>query len=178
MFVFRWIFPPLLLAGWGVAASAAPLTFGAALDLAEQQSPALAANAAQLSAAQSASIPAGALPDPKLVAGLENYPVTGPERGQLYVDFMTMQKVGVMQDVPSAAKRHAREEVARASVAVVEVARRIERLKVRSDTALAWIQVYYLERKLSLFDELDQENRLLADAVRAQVGRGRGTVAD
>ncbi|MDE1988859.1 MAG: TolC family protein [Betaproteobacteria bacterium] len=177
MCVFRWIFL-VLLAGWGPFALAGPLTFGAALDLAEQQSPALAASSAQLAAAQSAAVPAGSLPDPKVVAGIDNYPISGPERGQLNADPMTMQRVGFMQDVPNAAKRRAREDVAQARVAVAAAERETLRVKVRREAALAWLSVYYLQRRLALFDSLDRENRLLDDAVRARVASGRGPVSD
>jgi outer membrane protein TolC len=160
------------------SAHAAPLSFNAALDLAERQSPSLAANAAQIDAAQSAAIPAGALPDPKLFIGVDNLPVTGADRGQLNRDFMTMQKIGVMQDIPNADKRKAREEVAEAGIGVAAAQRKITRTKLRRDAAIAWLNVYYVERKFALFDELDQENKTLSAAVKAQIGSGRGPVAD
>lgn len=165
------------MTGWSMA-SADTLGFKEALNLAEQQSPSLAANTARINAAQSTAVAAGALPDPKLVTGLDNYPVTGSERGQLYADFMTMQRVGLMQDVPNAIKRQARKEVAQADILLAQAERKIIRLKVRQETALAWLNVYYLERKTSLFDQLDQENHLLDLAVRAQVASGHGTPAD
>jgi outer membrane protein, heavy metal efflux system len=169
---------PVLLAGLSGLIQAAPISFNAALDLAEQQSPSLAANAAQIGAAQSAAIPAGALPDPKIFAGIDNFPVSGVDRGRLNADSMTMQKIGVMQEFPNSAKRQARVEVAGAAVEVAAAQRQVERLKVRRSAALAWINRYYLERKVSLFDELDRENQILADAVRAQIATSRAQVAD
>ncbi|WP_406851409.1 TolC family protein [Herbaspirillum huttiense] len=159
-------------------AHAAPLSFSAALDIAERQSPSLASSRAQIAAAQSSAIPAGALPDPKIFAGIDNYPVSGPDRGRLNADSMTMQKIGVMQDFPNAAKRQARVAVAEASIETAEAQRQVERLKLRRATALAWLNRYFLERKISLFDDLDKENLLLADAVRAQITSGRTQVAD
>jgi outer membrane protein TolC len=158
-------------------AHAAPLSFNAALDIAERQSN-LASNRAQIAAAQSSAIPAGALPDPKIFAGIDNYPVSGPDRGRLNADSMTMQKIGVMQDFPNAAKRQARVAVAEASIETAQAQRQVERLKLRRATALAWLNRYFLERKISLFDDLDKENLLLADAVRAQIASGRTQVAD
>jgi outer membrane protein, heavy metal efflux system len=169
---------PALLAGLSGLVQAAPISFNAALDLAEQQSPSLAANAAQIGAAQSAAIPAGALPDPKIFAGIDNFPVSGVDRGRLNADSMTMQKIGVMQEFPNSAKRQARVEVAGANVDLAAAQRQVERLKVRRSAALAWINRYYLERKAALFDELDRENQILADAVRAQIAAGRAQVAD
>ncbi|WP_231602474.1 TolC family protein [Herbaspirillum chlorophenolicum] len=167
-----------LLAGMSGLAQAGPLSFNAALDIAERQSPNLASNRAQIQAAQSAAIPAGALPDPKIFAGIDNYPVSGPDRGQLNGDSMTMQKIGVMQEFPNAAKRQARVAVAEASIETAEAQRQVERLKLRRATALAWLNRYYLERKVSLFASLDKENLLWADAVRAQVASGRTQIAD
>lgn len=166
------------LAGLAGLVQAAPLSFNTALDLAERQSPNLVANAAQIRAAQAAAIPAGALPDPKLFAGIDNYPVSGMDAWRLKRDFMTMQKIGVMQEFPNAAKRRAREDVAAAGVDVAEGRRRIERQKLRREAALAWLNRYYLERQVALFDELARESEVLAEAVKAQLAAGRGQLAD
>lgn len=176
----RWInlFQTLLLAGFVSLDQAAPLSFNTALDIAEHQSPGIASNEALIRATQSAVIPASALPDPKLVAGVDNYPVSGTEAGRFTSDPMTMQRFGVMQEVPNANKRQARNEVALANVEVAEAQRRVARLKVRREAAVAWINRYYLERKLSLFDELARENQMLADVIKAQTASGRGPVAD
>jgi len=159
-------------------APAAPLTFSAALDLAERQSPRLAAQSARIDAAQAAAVPAAALPDPKLVVGVENLPISGPDRGSLTQDFMTMQKVGVMQDVPNAAKRQARKDVAHAAVESESAKQRLARLIVRREAAKAWVHRFYLEKRLALFDELSRENRLLAATVNAQLAGGNAMAAD
>jgi len=168
----------LLLAALPPFTHADALTFGRALDLAERQSPLMQANAASINAAQHETVSAGRLPDPKLVFGVDNYPVSGPMKGSLEGDFMTMQKVGVMQDIPNSAKRQAQREQASANVATAEAQRRVVRLKVRVATAQAWLNCYYLERKLSVFDQLARENTTLASAIRAQVAAGRSEAVD
>lgn len=168
----------LALAGLSAAVPAAPLSFQAALAAAERNAPQLVAQNASIDAAHAAAIPAGALPDPKLFVGVDNLPTSGADRWRLNRDFMTMQKIGVMQDVPNAAKRQARIEMADANVALNEAQRRLVRLTVQRETALAWLNRYYLERKLALFDELDSENHLLADSVRAQLASSRGMPSD
>jgi cobalt-zinc-cadmium efflux system outer membrane protein len=175
--LFR-IFRACAIAAISATAHAAPLSFKAALDIAERQSPALAANTAQINAARSAAIPAGALPDPKLFVGVDNLPVSGEDRGRLNRDFMTMQKIGIVQDVPNADKRRAREAVAEANIDVVAAQRKIARAQLRRDTAIAWLGVYYVERKSALLDELDRENKTLAAAVTAQTGSGRSPAVD
>ncbi|MCM2331427.1 Outer membrane protein TolC [Geopseudomonas sagittaria] len=157
---------------------AAPLTLVEALRLAEYNAPSLAAEQAKLQAASSAAIPAGELPDPQLRLGIQNYPVGGPDRWSIDRDFMTMQMVGVMQEVPNRAKRQARVEVAEAAVERAAADGTVERLNVRLATALAWIDRLAVERQMVLFAEFIRENRLLAAAVQAQIAGGRGQTAD
>ncbi|WP_085708362.1 MULTISPECIES: TolC family protein [unclassified Pseudomonas] len=175
--------------GWpfaaGLAASvlawpgfAAALTLDEALRLAETNAPSLNAQDAKIQAASSTAIPAGELPDPKLVLGVQNYPVGGPDRYSLDKDFMTMQMVGWRQDMPNGDKRKARIEVAEAGVERAAAERRVERLKVRQATALAWIGSYSVERKQALLQDFYKENRLLSDTVRAQIAGGRAQPAD
>lgn len=169
---------PFCLAGMAGLVHAAPLTFDAALAQAERQYPSLIAQHAQLDAAQAAAVPAGALPDPKLLFGVENFPVSGPMRGSLTGDFMTAQKVGVIQEFPSGAKRRARVESAGADIELAEAQNQLAQLTLRRDVALAWLNRYTLERKLAVFDELTQENRLFATAVRSQIASGRAQAVD
>jgi outer membrane protein TolC len=157
---------------------AAALTLDEALQLAENNAPSLTAQDAKIQAASSAAIPAGELPDPKLLLGVQNYPIGGPDRWSIDQDFMTMRMVGVSQEMPNSAKRKARIEVADAAIDRAAAERRVERLKVRQATALAWINSYSVERKDTLFQDFYKENRLLADTVRAQIAGGRAQPAD
>ncbi|OCW24174.1 TolC family protein [Pseudomonas aylmerensis] len=161
---------------WPLLASA--LTLDDALRLAQTTAPSLAAESAKLQAATQAAIPAGELPDPKLVVGLQNFPIGGPDRGTLYGDDMTEQMVGIQQQVPSRDKRKARVELADATVARTAAEGRVERLNVRQATAQAWIRAYAVERKDALFQDFYRQNRLLQDSVRAQLAGGRGQPSD
>ncbi|EPA94871.1 CzcC family heavy metal RND efflux outer membrane protein [Pseudomonas sp. G5(2012)] len=157
---------------------AAALTLDEALQLAENNAPSLTAQDAKIQAVSNAAIPAGELPDPKLLLGVQNYPIGGPDRWSIDQDFMTMQMVGVSQEMPNSAKRKARIEVADAAIDRAAAERRVERLKVRQATALAWINSYSVERKDALFQGFYKENRLLVDTVRAQIAGGRAQPAD
>lgn len=168
----------LTLCALAVPGLAAALTLDEALRLAEHEAPSLVAQAANREAAGQAAIPAGELPDPKLLLGLQNVPIEGDERGSLTRDFMTMQMVGVMQEVPNRAKRRARVEAAQAAVDSADALERIERLKVRRETALAWVDGFAVEQKLHLFQGLYDENRLLDKAIQARLAGGRGQAAD
>jgi cobalt-zinc-cadmium efflux system outer membrane protein len=160
------------------AACADPLTFETALELAGQRAPDIVAEAANVQAARAAWSASGTLPDPKLLLGVENLPATGANAGSFTRDFMTMRRVGVMQDVPNAAKRRAEIAAAAASVTQAETQQRVTVLTVRQETALAWLDRYYLERRLELLDAVDRDNRLLIRSVQARFAAGRGDARD
>ena len=157
---------------------AVALTLDEALRLAENNAPSLEAQTAKLQAATNAAIPAGELPDPKLLLGVQNYPVGGPERWSFDQDFMTMQMVGVMQEVPNRNKREARVEIAEAAVDRAAAEGRVERLNVRLAVATAWISSYSVKRKEKLLQNFHIENRLLAETIRVQIADGRAQPAD
>lgn len=154
------------------------LTFDEALRLAATQSPAIEARAREAEAADSLHIPAGELPDPKLVLGIDNFPVSGPSRFDPGNEFMSMARVGVMQDVPNKAKRKARTEAALAQAEVARDEARIVRQTAVRETALAWLSRETAERQLAFSDALLEENKLLAASVRAGLAGGKGGVTD
>lgn len=169
-----------LALSWGLThlAHAVPLTFAAALNLAEQHAPDLVAQATRVDATRAAQAAADALPDPKAFVGIDNFPLTGPDSGSLTADFMTMQKFGVMQEVPSAAKRLARKQEAQAKVNRDNAQLELDRRVVRQKAAEAWIKQYYVEKRLALLPLLEEENRLFAGVIRAQVAAGKASAAD
>lgn len=169
-----------LALAWGLTslAQAAPLTYSAALDIAKQHTPTLIAQAARIEASRAAVLPADELPDPKAFVGIDNFPISGPDAGSLTADFMTMQKLGVMQDVPNAAKRHARKQAAVALSEQDSVQLHLARRRVLRETASAWIYRYYVEKRFALLDEWEQENRLFEDVIQAQVAGGKAMPAD
>ncbi|MFZ5533499.1 MAG: TolC family protein [Pseudomonadota bacterium] len=167
-----------LLAGCAGLAGAEPLSFARTLELAVSETPALRADAAQLDAARHGVLPAGQLPDPKLVLGLDNLPINGPDRYRVGEDFMTMRRVGLMQEFPNRAKRQARVAVAQGEAAVAAAQIAITRQQVRQQAALAWIARHTVERQLARIDALRAENRLLDAGVRARIAGGGGTAAD
>ncbi len=160
------------------AADTASLSFEQALAEAESAAPTLAAAGARDAAARHAAIAAGELPDPKLVMGLDNLPVSGDDNWSLSRDFMTMQRVGVSQDLPNAGKRRARVDQADAAIADAELSTRIERLTVRRDTALAWLAAYFSAARLTLQATLVQENSLLEQTLAARYAAGSASSAE
>lgn len=166
----------MLLAGFCSVSQA--LTFDEALRLALMQAPQLKVRAENLASAQASRIPAAELPDPKLVLGVDNLPINGPDRFSVSRDFMTMRRVGIMQDIPNSAKREARQAVADGQADVAHAEIEVERLSVLREVAMAWIARNTAEQQLAKIDALFAENSLFDAAVRAQLSGGRGLATD
>lgn len=154
------------------------LTLPQALDIAVSRAPQVAARQAAADGAAAAQVSAGQLPDPRLIVGLDNVPVTGSDPFNLTSDSMTMGKVGWMQDMPNAAKRKARTEVAQAVTARERALLAADRQLVKRETALAWLSRYFAEKRLALFGGLEHENRVLQDTINARIAAGRALPAD
>jgi outer membrane protein TolC len=155
-----------------------PLSLDAAVRLAETESPAIDARKAAVSSAESAIAPAGALPDPQLVAGIDNLPVTTDDAFNVTRDFMTMRKVGVMQAFPQREKRRSRTERAQAVEQREQALLTTERLSVREAAARAWVARATAERRLYLLQALQPRAEAQVAAATAALSSGRASVAD
>ena len=161
-----------LLAVLAKAAYAAPLTYSAALKLADVSAPVLQARAADVRAARSSAIAAGRLPDPKLALGVEGFPVSGLYAGRPSADDFTDVRVGVMQDVPNGAKRRSARERAAADIGAAQTSQVAQAREVRLNTAMAWIDLFYAERRLAALDDIDKALAPLRDAAPSQLASG------
>ncbi len=162
--------------GFAPTAHAQDLSFSDALQRAATDGPTIVARSAALEAATRGIGPAGALPDPELVLAIENVPVTGADRYRLDRDEMTMQRVGIMQEMPSFAELGARRAMARAEAERAGAGLELGRLEARIGAAQAWIGLYYAERRVALLGRLAQEAHASAEAARARLGAGAGSV--
>lgn len=168
----RWLPPLVVGAAAAVSAHAEPLTFDQALARAATSAPSLQASDLEVDAARSSARAAGALPDPKLTFGVENFPVTGPSAGRFGSEDMTMARLGVMQEVPNRAKRRALSDRASAEIDAAMARNRVERREARLAAALAWIDLYYAKSRLAALDEIEQALEPLLDATPSAVASG------
>ena len=166
-----------LLLGLPLAASAG-LSFDETTRLAREQAPSLLAQRSALAGAQALKPAAGTLPDPRLIVGVDNLPVSGADKFSLSRDFMTMQRIGLMQEVPNSAKREARAAGADARVQRETALLSAAQLSVQRDAALSWLAVYFAERRVARLDELERENRLLSDTLDARIASGQAMPAE
>lgn len=164
--------PGLLAVVLATSAQAEPLTFDQALARASANAPSLQAAGLQVEAARAASHAAGALPDPQLKLGVDNYPISGPMAGRFGADQMTMATVGVMQEVPNGARRRAEVSAAQAEIGSAQAEAQIAGRDVRLGTALAWIDLYYAQQRLAALDEVLRNLQPLWDAAPSGVASG------
>ena len=154
------------------------LSFQEAIRLASEQSPQMAAQRSAITAAEQAAVSARQLPDPKGIVGIDNLPVTTSEAWSLTQDFMTMRKIGVMQDFPGAGKRELKGKVAERVTAREQAMLVDVQATLRRDVASAWVDRYFAERMGAVVDQQMAEVQLQIDAMRAGLKTGKTQPAD
>jgi outer membrane protein TolC len=160
------------------AAEGGPLSLAEALKIGEDASPRLAAQGAALAAASELVPRAGEMPDPKLRFGIDNLPVSGPDRFQYNTDSMTMRRIGVMQEIPNGEKRKLRESRASRERDVEAANLTAQRAAVHREVALAWLELYYAQQSRGPIADLANELQLQLDTVSAAIASGRQTTGD
>lgn len=155
-----------------------PLTLVQAQQLALERSRQLPAKDYAATASREMAVAAGQLPDPVLKLGVENLPVNGPDRFSLTRDFMTMRRIGVMQEFTRADKRQGRatryEREAEKSIAEKTLAS----AAIERETALAWLGRYYAQAMAAVIAEQGAQAKLEIQAAEGAYRAGRGNQAD
>jgi len=166
------------LSSFASLAADIPLTLGQAQQLAVARSRQLTAQDLAVTASREMAVAAGQLPDPVLKAGIDNLPVSGPDRGSLNSDFMTMRRIGIMQELTSGDKRQLR-AVRYDSVANKSMAEKANTIAaIQRDTAIAWLDRYYVERMAAIVAEQANQAKLEIEAAESSYRAGRGSQAD
>ncbi len=159
-------------------AQAASLSLTQAQRLAASDAPQLNAQSAALRAMQQSAISADQQADPKLILGVDNLPVDTSDRFNLTRDFMTMRKIGFMQEFTRSEKLKLRGERAESEVRKEAAVLALVEVNLNRDVALAWIDRYFAERQLDLLKEMARESELQVSAATATLAGGRGQASD
>src|SRR4051812_36549778 len=156
----------------------ATLTLADAQRLAVQRSRQVAAQDSVAEASRQMALAAGELPDPVLKVGIDNVPAEGGDRFSVARDFMTMRRIGLMQELPRSEKRALRREryereldrsAAEKSAAVAAVQR---------DTAVAFFERHYAEAMADVLGEQLRTARAEIESAEAGYRAGKGAQAD
>ncbi len=162
------------------AQESAPRVGGHAADLdsliarALTVSPVIRAANARREAARDRVNPAGARPDPMLMAGVQNFPVSDPG----FTDFMTMKMIGVSQTIPYPGKLSLRRQAAALDVAASDAAREVVRREVVRDVRHAYYDLAFLGRALEVAERSQKVLTGLVAVTEARYASGRATQAD
>lgn len=161
-----------------LAAPAFALTYAEAQVLAEQSSSALHAQRAALAGSVAAQGAAAALPDPRLSVGVENLPISGPDRFSPSRDFMTMQRIALMQEVPNRAKREARSQGAQARAERERALLVLTNLQLRQALEQAWLAAQFVLGRQAALAEIALENQRLQDTLPGRMAAAKANAAD
>jgi cobalt-zinc-cadmium efflux system outer membrane protein len=135
----------------------------------------LRAESARARAARSRIAPAGARPDPMLMAGFRNVPLSSPSLSR---DEMTMSMAGVSQTIPYRGKRPLRTRVARAEADAADARSAEVRLAVTRQVTEAY---YTLAASRLVLEAVARQQQLavaLAPAVEARYTAGTAMQSD
>ena len=138
-------------------------------------SPAIRVAQARVTAARARISPAGTLPDPTLMLGVVNLPVSHPGFSS---DGMTMKMVGVAQMIPFPGKLAARRRAVQLDADATTIAMDTVRLAIVRNVKNAYYELAYLDHALAI---VQQNERVLGDFVGTAQTRyvvGTGTQSD
>jgi len=154
------------------------LTLPEAQRLAAGRSRQLAAQDSAVTASREMAAAAGQLPDPTLKFGIENLPVTGPDAYSTTSDFMTMRRIGLMQEFTRGEKRQLRAERLDREADRSLAERSVTLAMIQRDTALAWLDRYYAEAMAAAVAEQIKAARFEVEAADSAYRSGRGSQAE
>jgi outer membrane protein, heavy metal efflux system len=170
----------LILLAYPALGHAAPdtLSLDDAVTRALANTPQVAARNAGVEAAESLAQGAGRLPDPSAIVGIDNLPASGPDAWSTSRDFMTMRKVGLMQEFPAASRRRAERERAATDVQLARAELLVTQLDVARATADAWIRRGAATDALRALGALEADYRVGASAARGALRAGKASTID
>lgn len=172
-----WTAFPVLLA-LAPASYAQSIGYEEALRAAVSEQPQVRARELQLEARRSVADAADELPDPRLRAGIQNLPVTGPAAFEIDRQLPTQIQVGVEQDIPNLAERHARARMAVADIDLASAQLTRAQLTARLGAGEAWISLAYTQQALNVIDEALRQIERLVPLARSAVAAGSARPAE
>jgi outer membrane protein TolC len=113
-----------------------------------------------------------------LKLGIDNLPVTGPDQFSTTRDFMTMRRIGIVQEITRGAKRdlRSRRYESEAEKSIAEKSATLA--EIQRDTAFAWLDRYYAEAMLNVLRGQIGQARLEVQAAEAAYRGARASQAD
>lgn len=148
------------------------LSMDQAAELAVADQPQLRELDALTRAAREAAVAASQLPDPKLVASVQDLPVDTDTAGSFTRDSDTQLMLGISQEFPRAEKRRLRGEWGEGEAVRLDAERQLRQRTIRRDAALAWLAVWRAaqERRLAAANAAEARTQLRALEIALKTG--------
>ena len=172
-----WTAIPVLLA-LAPASNAQSVGYEEALRAATSDQPQVRTSELRLDARREIADAADELPDPRLRAGIQNLPVSGPAAFELNRQLPTQIQVGIEQEIPNLAKRRARFGMAEADIDLAAAQLRQTSYRVRVGAGMAWISLAYAQRALTVADDALAEIEGLVPLAHSAVAAGSARPAE
>lgn len=172
-----WTALPVLLA-IAPASNAQSVGYEEALRAAASDQPQVRTSELRLDARREIADAADELPDPRLRAGIQNLPVSGPAAFDLGRQLPTQIQVGIEQEIPNLAKRRARSGMADADIDFAAAQLIQTRYRVCVSAGKAWISLAYAQRALTVADDALAEIGGLVPLARSSVAAGSARPAE
>ena len=148
-----------------------------AVSLALGDQPTIEAFGREAEAAEEAAIAAGTLPDPELMVGVRDFPVTGNKAFSPTADNFTMYMIGVMREQVRRSTRMAEASRLRAEALVTRAKSTAQERRIRREVMVAWINAVEARAKQRLLDRLVADLRVGHRVMEAVIPTGGSTPA-
>lgn len=171
---FAWALAALTVSFTVGSAHAQPLTMGSALQRALSASPRLTASERDIGIATGQRIQAGALINPEVSVAVDNVAGSGAYRGSRSAE----TTVQISQMFELWGKRDARIAAGQAFLDAATIERQAVRLEVLSETAIAFLNVLGLQRRIQILDEHVASIERLTPLLQRRVEAGASSLAE
>ncbi|HSH83256.1 MAG TPA: TolC family protein [Herpetosiphonaceae bacterium] len=158
-------------------ATGSTLSLEDAVSLALGNQPAIEAFRRDAEASEEAAVAAGTLPDPELMAGVRDFPVTGNKAFSPTADNFTMYMIGAMREQVRRSTRMAEASRLRAEALVSRAQGTAQERRIRREVMVAWIDAVEARAKQRLLDRLIADLRVGHRVMEAVIPTGGSTPA-
>ncbi|WP_372520117.1 TolC family protein [Qipengyuania sp.] len=159
-------------------ANAQSIGYEETLAAARDEQPTLQAGDLRVQGSREAAKAADALPDPRVRAGIMNFPVTGPVAFEFGEQLPTQFAIGVDQEIPNLARRRARSAAASSEVQLAEARLGLAERDVLVQAGTAWVSLYYAQSRLDLARDALDDLRSFVPVANSAVASGSARPAE
>lgn len=145
--------------------------------MARNDQPTISAFGRDAEASEQAAFAARALPDPQLIVGVTDFPVTGDRAFSPTADNFTMYTIGVMREQVRRSKREAEASRLRAEAFVSRAQATAQERRIGREVVLAWLNAVEAQAKQRLLERLISDLNVGHQVMEAGIPTGGSTPA-